>query len=198
MTAPRPAARIAAVAAALALPLAAVPAAADQVMVRDARGDMVKVEEGGTNPQPDPTATVGDVLRTRFRYGERYVVARTRLAALDRSGRRFEVWVAIQDGARRTWTAGVEATPRDRAGHTVLLSDRGPVHARCRIRHHVGYADDVVRVAVPARCVGHPRVVRMGILTEHVRRSWHWARLDDGLTPRPPGAPRWTRWLHRG
>ena len=44
MTASRSGPRLAALAAAVALPLVALPAAAEDVTVRDARGDMIKVD----------------------------------------------------------------------------------------------------------------------------------------------------------
>src|SRR5215213_2686977 len=116
MTTPRSGARLAAVAAALALPL---------VAVRDARGDMIKVTEGGGNPQPAPRATLGDVVHTTFRHTDRHVVVRTKLAALKRTGRRFTVWVDVQNRARRTWSVGVEVTRRDRNGHTIFMTGRG-------------------------------------------------------------------------
>jgi hypothetical protein len=195
MTAPRIGARLAAAAAALALPLVAVPAAGAEVTVRDARGDMIRVEEGGVDPQPAPGATIGDVVRTTFRHTDTQVVVRTRLAALERTGRRFTAWVDLQDGARRTWTVGVEATRRDRGGHTLLMTANGR-KIDCAVRHRISYADDLVRLAVPTRCLGTPQVVRFRLLTEHVRRSWDYAWLDNGLAV-AFGDRRWTRWLGR-
>jgi hypothetical protein len=196
MTTPRSGARLAAVAAALALPLVAVPAAAQHVTVRDARGDMIKVTEGGGNPRPAPQATIGDVVHTTFRHTDRHVIVRTKLAALKRTGRRFTVWVDVQNRARRTWTVGVEATRRDRNGHTIFMTGRG--HGlRCTLQHRINYADDAVRVLVPRRCLDRPRSVRFGLLTEHVRRTWEHAWLDDGLAV-TIGDRHWTRWLGRG
>jgi hypothetical protein len=196
MTEPRSRARLAAVAAALALPLLAVPAAAQDATVRDPRGDMIRVEEGGGHPQPAPTATVGDVVRTTFRHTDRRVVVRTKLVALARTGRRFTMWVDVQNGARRSWFVGVEATRRDRDGHTIFMTDRGN-DLRCAVRHRLDYAGDVVRVSVPRRCLGAPRMVRFRLTTEHVRRSWSHAWLDNGLAV-PMDDRHWTRWLTRG
>lgn len=196
MTASRSGPTLAAVAAALALPLVAVPASAEDVTVRDPRGDMIRVEEGGGNPQPAPGARIGDVVRTSFRHSDRHVVVRTKLAALERTGRRFTVWVDVQNGARRTWTVGVEATRRDRNGHTIFMTGRGH-DTRCAVQHRINYVDDVVRVSVPRRCLDTPRVVRFRLLSEHVRRSWNHAWLDNGLAV-PIGDRHWTRWLSRG
>jgi hypothetical protein len=195
MTASRSGPRLAALAALVALPLMAVPAAAEDVTVHDASGDMIRVDEGGGNPQAAPGAAIGDVVRTTFRHTGRHVVVRTKLAALQRSGRRFTVWVDIQTGARRTWTVGVEATRRDRNGHTIFMTGRG-FDLHCAVRHHISYVDDVVRVSVPRRCLDAPRVVRFRLLTEHVRRSWTHAWLDNGLAV-PLDDRHWTRWLSR-
>ena len=178
MTASRSGPRLAALAAAVALPLVALPAAAEDVTVRDARGDMIKVEEGGGNPQPAPGAAVGDAVRTTFRHTDRQVVVRTKL------------------GARRTWIVGVEATRRDRNGHTIFMTGRG-VDVRCALQHRINYVNDVVRVSVPTRCLATPRVVRFRLLTEHVRRSWSHAWLDNGLAV-PINDRHWTQWLGRG
>lgn len=196
MTASRPAARLAAVVAVLALPLGIVSAAAQEVTVRDARGDMVRVEEGGGDPRPAPRATVGDVARTTFRHTDGRVVVRTKLVALKQTGRRFVVWVDVQDGARRTWTVGVEATRRDRDGHTIFMTEdaRRP---RCAVVHRIHYADDLVRLAVPRECMDTPRRVRFRLLTEHVRRTWEYAWLDNGLAVDVEDR-RWTPWLLRG
>jgi hypothetical protein len=166
------------------------------VTVRDARGDMVKVEEGGADPQSAPRATIGDVVNTTFRHTDRWVVVRTKMTALERTGRRFTVWVDVQNGARRTWTVGVEATRRDRDGHTIFMTGRDR-DVRCALRHRVGYAHDVVRVSVPRRCMDTPRVVRFRLLSEHVRRSWSHAWLDNGLAASMDDR-HWTRWLTRG
>jgi hypothetical protein len=194
MTIRRSATTFAAVVLALLLP--AGPAAAEHLTVRDARGDMVKLEEGSEDPTPAPRVRIGDVVHTTFRHTGRHVVVWTKLAALDRSGRRFRVWVDIQSGARSTWLLGVETTPRDRNGHTLFMNGRGR-DIPCAIQHRVDYARDVVRVSVPRRCLDTPRSVRFRLLTEHVRRNVHIGWLDNGLAA-PLDDQYWTRWLERG
>jgi hypothetical protein len=185
-----------AVTAALVLALPAVPAAAEQVTERDARGDVVRVEEGGSNPVSAPTARVGDVLRTTFRHEATRVVVRTRFVALERSGRRFTVWVDVQDRPGRVWYVGVRAEPRDRAGKTILMDSRGR-DLSCTAEHRIDYARDTVRVSVPRSCFGDPARLRFRVLTEHVRRSWAHAWLDNGLAPTMDDR-RWTGWLAAG
>lgn len=198
MTRPLSRARLAAAAAAatLAVPLVAVPAAAQEVTVRDARGDMIRVEEGGSDPHPAPRATIGDVMKTTFRHTDRRVIVRTKLVALEPTGRRFNVWVDVQNGARRSWFVGVEATRRDREGHTIFMTERGNDVA-CVVQHRINYDQNVVRVSVPRRCLDTPRLVRFRLLTEHVRRTWDYAWLDNGLAVSMDDR-HWTRWLTRG
>jgi hypothetical protein len=180
----------------LALVLPAVPAAAQQVTEHDDRGDMVRVEEGGSDPQAAPGAQVGDVLRTTFRHDAARVVVRTRLAALERAGRRFTVWVDIQDGSRQAWFVGVRATRRDRGGETIVMDDRGG-DLPCTAAHRIDYAADTVQVSLPRHCLGDPGRLRFRLLTEHVRASWEHAWLDNGLGSTMEDM-RWTDWLAPG
>lgn len=174
----------------------AAPAAAEDLTMRDARHDMVRVEEGGTDPRPAPNATIGDVVRSTFEHTDRRIAVRSRLAGLDPTGRRFTLWLEAQTGARRTWIIGVHATPAHRAGRTIFMDPRGRRPA-CALRHRVNYAADLLRVAVPTRCLHDPRVVRFRLLTEHVRRDWHYAWLDNGLAA-DVGDGRRTPWLAVG
>jgi hypothetical protein len=103
------------------------------------------------------------------------------------------VWIDVQRGGRRSWIVGVQATPRDRDGHSILMTASGR-DVRCAVEQRIDYADDVVRVSLPRHCVGTPRVVRFRLLTEHVRHDWRYAYLDNGLTPELDDR-HWTRWL---
>ncbi|GAB3027770.1 hypothetical protein GCM10011376_17010 [Nocardioides flavus (ex Wang et al. 2016)] len=194
MTAPRRLVHLASLALVLALPAA--PAAAEQARERDASGDMIRVEEGGGDPQAAPTARVGDVVRTTFRHDVGRVVVRTRFAALERAGRRFTVWADVQDRPGHTWYVGVQATRRDRGGETILMDGRGR-DLPCTARHRIRYGADTVRVAVPRSCFGDPERLRFRLLSEHVRRSWDHAWLDNGLAPTMDDR-RWTAWLTPG
>ncbi len=185
-----------AITAALVLALPTVPAAAEQVTVRDARGDVVRVEEGGGNPVSAPAARVGDVVRTTFRHDATRVVVRTRFVALTRSGRRLTVWVDVQDRPGRVWYVGVQAGPRDRGGKTILMDAKGR-DLSCTAEHRIDYARDTVRVSVPRGCFGDPARLRFRVLSEHVRRSWEHAWLDNGLAPSMDDR-RWTDWLTVG
>ena len=178
----RPALRLAtAVLAGALVPLSAPAALAAHLTVTDPAGDMTKVEEGGGNPQPAPGATVGDAVRSTFRHTDHRVVVRVRFADLARTGKRLNLWVDLRDGSGRTTILGVEATRADRDGHPILMNDRGRDIA-CAVRHRISYRDDYIRAAVPRRCLGNPAALKFRVLTEHVRRSWAYAYLDNALS----------------
>jgi hypothetical protein len=178
----RPVLRVAAAAVAVALvPLSASAASAERLTVADAHGDMIKVEEGGGNPRPAPGATIGDALRTTFRHTDRWVVVRVAFADLAATGKRLNLWVDLRDETGHTSILGVEATRADRDGHPILMTNRGRDIA-CAVTHRISYRRDVIRASVPRRCLGNPESVRFRVLTEHVRRSWAYAYLDNALS----------------
>lgn len=177
----RPVLRVAAAAVAVALvPLSAPAASAARLTVADARGDMIKVEEGGGNPRPAPDATIGDALRTTVRHTDRRVVVRVAFADLAATGKRLNLWVDLRDETGRTSILGVEATRADRDGHPILMTNRGRDIA-CAVAHRISYRRDVIRASVPRRCLDNPESVRFRVYTEHVRRSWAYAYLDNAL-----------------
>ena len=68
------------------LPLTAAPVSAAQLTLNDARGDMWFIEEGSTEPDPAPTARVGDFVRATFRHTDRRVEVRSKFVELRRTG----------------------------------------------------------------------------------------------------------------
>jgi hypothetical protein len=160
----------------------AVSPASGRLTVSDPAGDMTRVEEGGGNPQPAPGATVGDAVRTTFRHTDRRVVVRVRFTDLARTGKRLNLWADVRDASGHTSILGVEATRADRDGHPILMNNRGRDIA-CAVRHRISYRDDYIRAALPRRCLGSPAAVKFRVLTEHVRRSWAHAYLDNALSP---------------
>jgi hypothetical protein len=176
--------------------MSATAVSAAQLRVTDPAGDMTKVEEGGGNPQPAPGATVGDAVRTTFRHTARRVVVRVRFTDLTRTGKRLNLWVDLRDGAGHTSILGVEATRADRDGHPILMNNRGR-DIECSVAHRISYRDDFIRVGVPRRCLGNPAAVKFRVLTEHVRRSWAYAYLDNALS-RDLEDRSWTELVPRG
>ncbi len=189
--------RLASLATVMALvPLPGAAAVASSLTVSDPRGDMVRVDEGGTNPRPAPGAAVGDVVRSTFRHTDRRVIVRVKFADLARTGKRLNLWVDLRDERGRTFILGVEATRRDRNGHPILMTDRGR-DIPCAVSHRIRYGRNVIRASVPRRCLDTPTSVQFRVLTEHVRRSWAYAYLDNGLSENLEDR-RWTRPLRRG
>jgi hypothetical protein len=189
--------RLAVLATALACVAVTVPPGyAQRLTVPDARGDMAKIEEGATVTVPAPGATNGDIVRTRFGHTDHRVRVNVRFAELAPTGRRLRLWVDVRDGRGRTSTLGVLASRRDRDGHTLLMTARGR-DVPCRIWHRIDYRENSVRVGLPRRCLGSPTVVQFSVLSEHVRRDWAYAWLDNGLG-REINDVTWTRRLRRG
>lgn len=179
--APRAALVAGAVGAVVASSLAAGPAAAERLSVTDRRGDVLRVEEGATSGVAAPEDTF-DIWRSTFRHTSERVVVRVRFDDLRPTGKRLRLWVDVEDGRGRTNTIGVEGAPGNRGGTAWLMGDRGQDRP-CRVRHRIDYTRDVVRASLPRTCLGSPRVLRFGVLSEHVRRTWRYAWLDDGLSP---------------
>ena len=192
-----PALRVVAVAAVLtlvALALGQAPAQAAAATVEDARGDMLKVAEGATEGAPAPGATIADFKRTTFRYKDRAVVVRAHFVELAREGRRLTLWVDMRNDSGRHFTVGVQAGRGDWTGHTLFLTRRGD---ECAMRHRIDYAANTIRVVIPRRCLDRPHTVAFRVYSEHVRRSWNFSLLDNGLADNMDDRS-WTRPLRRG
>lgn len=159
------------------LPLLAPPASAAQLTLEDARADMWVVEEGGTDPDPAPQASVGDFVRTTFRHRDRRVVVRAEFVDLA-PGRLFRLWVALRDEDRRTTWAMVEASRRDRDGSTRLMTNRGR-DIDCRVQHRIDYATSTIHFGFPRRCLGGPRSLQFSAMSEHTRRHSDLVHLDN-------------------
>ena len=176
------------------LALGQTPARAAAATIEDARGDMVKVREGATEGTPAPGATIADFKRTTLRHKDHVVVVRASFVDLARSGRRLTLWVNMRTGSGRYFTVGVQADRADWTGHTIFLTRRGD---ECAMRHRIDYAANTIRVAVPRRCLDRPETVAFRVYSEHVRHSWNYSLLDNGLH-KDMDDRTWTRAVRRG
>jgi hypothetical protein len=165
-------------AALLMVPLVATSASAKHLSITDARGDIWRVEEGGSDPRPRPQARIGDFRRASFQHTDTRVVLRFTFVELRPTGRRFTVWTDMRDQDHRKTFAGVQATRRDRNGVAWLMTNRGE-DIDCAVRHQIDYQWDTVRVGFPRLCLDHPRYLQFRVLSEHVRRTWAYAYLDN-------------------
>lgn len=178
--------RVAASAVALAvLPLTAAPVVAAQLTLIDARRDMWFIEEGSTEPDPAPTARIGDFVRTTVRHTHSRVVVRSKFVELRRTGRRFELFVTMRDQNRRETIAMVRASRQDRTGQTRLFTGRGKDIA-CPIRHRINYALNTVQISFPRQCVDNPRWLRFQVTSLQSGRSLRFAHIDDANTAGEP------------
>ncbi len=178
------------------LSLMAPPALAAHLHVNDARADMWSIEEGSTDPDPAPRATVGDFLRTTFRHTNTRVVVRSKFVELVPTARRFQVWVEMRDQDRRVTFALVATTPRDRDGRTLLMTGRGNDVA-CDIRHRVDHQQNTVRMSLPRRCLDSPRTLQFRAFSSYSARSLRFAKMDNPHNRRAFSRA-WTQPVPRG
>ena len=160
------------------LPVISSPALAAHVTVDDTRHDMWRVEEGGTQPAPRPKAAIGDFVRASFKHSDARVRVTAKFVELARTGRRFALWVDVRNEDGKKTIAGVITTRRDRGGRALLMTNRGR-DIDCRVRHSIDYKQDTVRVSFPRRCIDNPRYLQFRAMSEHVRRNWAYAYLDN-------------------
>ena len=179
------------------LTLSAGPAYAERSARSDGTADMWKINEGGTEPWPAPDAVIGDVIRTTLRHTTHRVVVRVRYADLAPTGRRFRVWVDVRDETGKVRLLGIDAPRRDRDGRVIFMTARGRDIDCPRIRHQIDYDRNITRLSVPRACLDTPRTVQFRVLTEHVRASWEFAWLDNGLAASMDDRS-WTDRLGRG
>jgi hypothetical protein len=176
--------------------LGAAPVTAAELTLQDARHDMWVIEEGSTQPDPAPAARIGDVLRTTFRHEDHFVVITSSFLELRRTGQRFTVWVNMRDQKGTETTAGIRTSPHNRYGRALLFTSRGE-DIPCNVRHRVNYKRDLVRIAIPRRCLDTPRWLKFQELIEYSGRTLRFARVDDPSTAGPPSVD-WTSRVPRG
>jgi hypothetical protein len=178
------------------VPLVAVSASAERLTIHDARGDMWRVEEGGSDPRPVPQARIGDFVRASFLHSDTRVVLRLTFAELRPTGRRFTAWIDMRDQDHKKTIAGVQASRRDRNGTAWLMTNRGR-DIDCAVRHTVSYQRDTVRVGFPRRCLDNPNYLQFRAVSEHVRHNWAYAYLDNPHNDRATTRA-WTNRVRRG
>ena len=149
-----------AVAAGLALGTAGTAAAAE-LTVKDARGDMSKFDMTTETTTPAPGVKNGDALRTVFRHNDGRISVRVKFTDLARIGQvnMHGLRVVTNEGVRRDVT--VYAGKNMWGGQAEMSRPNGtPVD--CNIAHKIDYATNVVTLSFPRTCVSNPRWVRLG------------------------------------
>lgn len=189
--------RRAAAAAALAfVPLLAAPAHAASLVLHDATGDMWVIEEGSTDPDPAPGATVGDFVRTTLSHREHRVAVASTFVDLKPTVRSFRLWVEMRGPRGRVTYLRVQATRRNPAGTTRMFTNR-VLDVACHIRHRIDYDANTVRVSFPRRCLGSPSSLQFRVSSERSLRNIHFAHLDNPHNEQA-GNTTWTARVQRG
>ena len=149
-----------AVAAGLALGTAGTAAAAE-LTVNDARGDVQAFDMTTDEPSAAPAVKNGDITRTVFRHNDRRISVRGKFADLARKGdmNGFVVRIVTNEGVRRDVT--VFAAPNMWGGQATMARPSGQ-EVTCDVDHKIAYDTNVLTVSFPRSCVSDPRWVRLG------------------------------------
>lgn len=162
---------VAALAAALLAPAGA--ATAGSVVVADPAGDLVDHGEHGSTLAPG--YEIGDITGALVRHGARKVrvtIAHRDLAKVGVLTSTVLVRTGKGKAAARRIT--VTAGPGDYRGTVAVTNGYGRKVA-CPVARRISYTEETVRVAVPRRCLGNPRWVR--VATGVVSTPDHYASL---------------------
>lgn len=158
-------------AAALVLPLSVltVPAGASapadpvsRVVLDDPTGDVWSIGSGEQAPWISAGAVpTADVVRAVVRHGRHKVVVRMRFSNL----RRVEPqsYSAMIVSRRHYGAVFVSAGPKRWMGRHRLV-DGNFANVKCpRLSHRINYDTEWISIAVPRRCIGRPRWVKVGM-----------------------------------
>ena len=129
-----------------------------------------------------PERSENDVRRTTLRHGARTLSVRVAFHDLQRRGADFQglfVTVVTDEGVRRH--VGLNAWQGHRSGESEMYGNGGG--SRCEVEHAIDYAEDVMEVRIPRRCVGDPRWVRFRV-GAHAQEGDRFYG-DDALRDRP-------------
>lgn len=158
------------VTAAAAVTLVPAAALADGSSHTDATGDVQSVPitgtanvPVGTPATPEPTMHNGDISSVHATNSARKVKVVLHFADLQPTGEYHvhEAYIATK-GADRV--AVVTAGPGNWGGKANLFTPKFK-KVRCTVRRHIDYTHHTVVIKVPASCLGHPKVVKVGAAT---------------------------------
>lgn len=166
-----------------------------RVVLRDGPGDVWE-SMPSTEPPLPADRPAADVTRAVVKHGAGFVRVRMRFSDLRRVGwQSYSVVLATPDVFEEYYLR-VVARHGSRRGHHRLV-DADNARVRCPgLEHVLDYAGDVVRIAIPRRCLGHPRWVRGGL------QNWlSFVETDRSFTDNPHNreawSSEWTRRLYR-
>ncbi|HEX7717188.1 MAG TPA: hypothetical protein VF416_07855 [Marmoricola sp.] len=160
---------VAVVSAAAAMALVPVAAQADTKSHHDASGDVSSVAydpvtqtSTDTPTTPEPAATRGDLtkIKVSLSSGSLKFVLRFRDLAKTGSEQFHELGIASPNGRRYVF---VDAGPGRWQGRTVMTKANLKTRVKCSIGGHISYGKNTITVKVPTSCLGHPKVVKVGV-----------------------------------
>lgn len=177
------------------LPWVAGPAAAEELRLVDARGDMWTAADDGS-AVPAPTSTVGDVTSAKVIYQGVKVVVRLKFADLAKRGSYAQYTVVLQ-GSRdlRTREIVLEAGPRHWGGHARVFKRHGDLVQNCPVRHVIDYATETLRVRIDRDCLGRPGSVRANVNVYRADEAGDF--YSDNPHDGAASSDDWTAWVRR-
>ena len=180
----------------LALAAAAGPASAQQLKVKDARGDVWVSTDAGV-ATPAPSLRSGDIAKTVVVHGDGEATAKIGFVKLARKGAYAQYDVTFQ-GSRGGVVREVllETSRRDRRGSVRVFNAKGQPLDGCDVDHKVSYRRDKVTISIDRRCLNKPGRVRVNVNTAHATGSGVF--FSDNLHDTAPRSDAWTDWVKRG
>lgn len=136
-------------------------AAAAELTVKDARGDVSKFDMTTESTTPAPGVKNGDVLRTVFRHNDGRISVRMKFTDLARQGQVLAAGMRVVTNENVKRDVTIMAGPNMWRGQAMMSRPNGnPVV--CNIQHKIAYDTNVVTLSFPRSCVSDPRWVRLG------------------------------------
>ena len=126
---------------------------------RDAVGDVVSFSEDSDSATPQPGRAEGDIRGISASHRKKVVVVSVRLRELSRRPELSATQLRLNSnkGRRDVTVVPIPGTSRSVAE---VQGPRGTV--KCKVNSKVSFVNNSVRVAVPRKCLGNPRWVRVG------------------------------------
>ncbi len=141
--------------AAVTLLVPAAPAAAQEFVRTDQRGDLSRVGEDSDVFVPLPGRGYPDITRVRFAHRTDAVVVRASFVELHPTGQFLFGGIQVRTPRGRTFFT-VMATEGSRGGF-LFKDNQNP----CRVGITISYAEELMRVSIPRSCLGDPTWVRL-------------------------------------
>ncbi len=176
----------------------AVPAQGETVKDSDSVGDMSDLtDEDAIVPVPD--RTLSDVRATKLTYGAKRVAVRVSYVDLQKVGEALGIFVDMYTD-EKSRALDLTAFPADWSGGTQLYNFKLHKVSCDGIQHEIDYADDIMKVSVPRRCLGNPRWVNFRVVAMAEDNGSYW---DDALSDNPISSVdgNWLKWsgkVHQG